>query len=435
MSARRPTVLQDVAEPGVAPLFEPLPQGTPDFRLLQSHRLLKGIPAGVLQALVERCERVAVGRDEALLRPGQANHTLYFLLSGRLAVHLDSRESGNGFSIEPGEAIGEMSIIEQQPAAAWVVGKEPSLLLAMPEEVFWDEFLHIPQATRNLLHLLISRVRKTDAVLVKELEKKLRYEILQRELKSAAKIQTSILPGSRPFFPHHPQLQVHALMRPARDVGGDFFDALAIDEHSICVAVGDVCGKGMPAALFMVRVLTLLRMCVLQEKNPAAILPAVNRLLYESNEEAMFVTLAVAIIDTRTGRLTYLNGGHNAPFLSLNGQPFQLWTPPTAALLGFDPDATFASTEMTLQPGDTLVLYTDGVPEAENSSLEQFTAARARESLANSGATANVVQLVERLAADVDSFAGAHEQSDDVTILALRYCGDPSHLCLDLKRP
>lgn len=423
MSARRPIVVRDVAQPGVAPMLE-LPQGTADFRLLQSHRLLKGIPPGVLQALVERCERIAVGREEVLLRPGQANHTLYFLLSGELAVHLDSRDSGNGFSIEPGEAIGEMSIIEQRPAAAWVVGKEASLLLAMPEQVFWEDFLRIPQATRNLLHLLISRVRKTDAVLVKELEKKIRYELLQRELKSAAKIQTSILPSSRPLFPNHPQVQVHALMRPAREVGGDFFDALAINEHSICVAVGDVCGKGMPAALFMVRVMTLLRMCVIQEQNPAAILPAVNRLLYQSNEESMFVTLAVAILDTRTGRLTYLNGGHNAPLLSLNGRPFGLWAPPTGALLGFDPDATFSTSEMTLQPGDTLVLYTDGVPEAENCSLEQFTVARSEEALSRAGANGNVFQLVERLAAAVDGFAGEHEQSDDVTILALRYCGE-----------
>jgi len=131
ISARPAIVVRDVVQPDVTPLFEP-PQGTTDFRLLQSHRLLKGIPPGVLQALVEKCERVVVGRDEVLLRPGQPNDILYFLLSGQLEVHLDSREAGNGFSIEPGEAIGEMSIIEQRLAAAWVVGKQPSLLLAMP---------------------------------------------------------------------------------------------------------------------------------------------------------------------------------------------------------------------------------------------------------------------------------------------------------------
>jgi sigma-B regulation protein RsbU (phosphoserine phosphatase) len=251
-----------------------------------------------------------------------------------------------------------------------------------------------------------------------------RYEHLQRELKSAAKIQTSILPSARPLLPNHPRIKVHALMRPAREVGGDFFDAIAIDDHSVCVAVGDVCGKGMPAALFMVRVITLLRMCVLQQKNPADILPAVNQLLYEANDEAMFVTLAAAIVDTRAGRLTYLNGGHNPPFLALNGQPFEIWTPPTAALLGFDPQATFSATEMTLQPGDTLVIYSDGVPEAENMGLQQFTVERAAEALTRSAAKGDVVELVEGLAASVTSFAGEREQSDDITILALRYEGD-----------
>jgi len=379
MPASRSLSAGSLAPRGAPPGFQPFSAGTADFRLLQAHGLLKGIPPGVLAVLLEKCQRITLPADEVLLCPGQANHSLYLLLSGQLEVHLDSRDSGNSFPIMPGEVIGEMSIIEERQAAAWVVGKEPSVLLAMPDRVFWEEFLPIPQASRNLLRLLVSRVRKRDVVLVRELEKKLRYEILERELKSAAKIQANILPSGRPLFPNHPQVQVHAMMRPAREVGGDFFDALVINDHTVCVAVGDVCGKGMPAALFMVRAITLLRMCALRQQNPAAILPAVNTLLYEANEESMFVTLAAAIIDTHTGQLTYLNGGHNPPFLAINGQPLQIWTPPRAALLGFDPDATFSATEMTLQPGDGLVLYTDGVPEAENSALEQFTVQRAVE--------------------------------------------------------
>src|SRR5258707_1385798 len=97
--------------------------------------------------------------------------------------------------------------------------------------------------------------------------------------------------------------------------------------------------KAWPGGLFMVRVITLLHICVLREQTPAAILPAVNRLLCETNEECMFVTLAVALLDTRTGKLTYLNGGHNPPFLAMNGQPFTIWNPPTRPLLVFDADS------------------------------------------------------------------------------------------------
>lgn len=409
--------------PTLPPIMTSPPGAVVDYGLFQSHGLLKDIPAGVLAVLVEKCERTTLEQGEVLLRPGQPNKTLYFLLSGTLEVHLDSRESGNSFPVEAGEVIGEMSIIENRPAAAWVIGAQRGMLLAMPEHVFWNEFLLIPQATRNLLRLLISRVRKTDAVLVKELERKVRYEHLQRELQSAAKIQASILPNVKPLFPKHPQVEAHALMRPAREIGGDFFDALAINDHSLCVAVGDVCGKGLPAALFMVRVITLLRMCVLREQNPAAILPAVNRLLCEANEEFMFVTLAVALLDIRTGKLTYLNGGHNPPFLALNGQPFKVWQPPMNPLLGVDADVVFSTTELTLQPGDALVLYTDGVSEAENAHHEQFKVERAASALAQAAAGGDVVRMVDHLAEAISNFADGTEQSDDITVLALRYRG------------
>jgi CRP-like cAMP-binding protein len=259
-------------------ILETSPGQAMDLRFFQSHRLLRNIPAGALQALLEGCETLDLTAGEVLLTPGQANHTLYFLLTGRLRVHLDSPESGNSFPIQPGEVIGEMSIIENRPVSAWVVAEEACTLLAMPEQVFWQDFVSIPQATRSLLRLLIARVRKTDNVLVKELEGKVRLEHLQRELETAGKIQAGILPTLKPLFPRHPQVEAHAIMRPAREVGGDFFDALALNDHCLAVAVGDVCGKGMPAALFMVRVITLLRICLVREQNPAAILPAVNRL-------------------------------------------------------------------------------------------------------------------------------------------------------------
>jgi len=390
--------------------------------------MLKGIPVGVLQALVEKCQTVTLGRGEVLLTPGEENHTLFYLLSGQLEVHLDSRDSGNCFPIYAGEVIGEMSIIEERPVSAWVVGEQPSLLLAMPEQVFWTHFVSIPQATRNLLQLLIARVRRTDSVLAKELERRVRYEHLQRELESAAKIQASILPGVKPMFPNHPQVDAHAVIKPAREVGGDFFDALALNDHSLCVAVGDVCGKGLAAALFMVRVITLLRVCLLREHNPAAVLPAVNRLLCEANEESMFVTLAVVLLDTRTGKLTYLNGGHNPPLLSCQGRPFALWEPPKGKVLGVEPNASFSVKELVLQPGDTLVLYTDGVSEAENERHDQFKVGRAAKALSQAGPHGGVIEIVENLEEAIGNFAGGAQQSDDITVLALRYKGDASDL-------
>ncbi len=142
-------------------------------------------------------------------------------------------------------------------------------------------------------------MRSTDAALQKEFERKVRYELLQREMASAGKIQANILPSAKPLF-RSPQVDAHAIIRPAREVGGDFFDAIVLDDHRLCIAIGDVSGKGMPAALFMVRVITSLRLCILREQDPARILPELNRQLCEANDEFMFVTLAVVLIDTET---------------------------------------------------------------------------------------------------------------------------------------
>jgi sigma-B regulation protein RsbU (phosphoserine phosphatase) len=391
--------------------------------LLRSHRLLAGIPAAQLEALAAKCRLVVVAPGEVLLTPGRENHTLYFLLSGRLQVHLDSQDSANTFPILPGEIIGEMSIIEGRPVLAWVVGAEPTQLLAMDETVFWSEFLLLPNATRQLLQLLIARARKTNAVLLQELERKAHYAHLQRELASAGKIQANILPAL-PLVPNHPQVEALAFIKAAREVGGDFFDALALNEHRVAFAVGDVSGKGMPAALFMVRVLTLLRQCLLTEERQGEVLSKLNRLLCEANDELMFVTLAVVILDTRTGQLTYLNAGHNPPFLSINGQPFSLWDPPPGTLLGIQSTARYSPRELRLSPGDTVVLYTDGVTEAENAERQLFQTHRAAAALNRSGPHGNLVELIHGLEQSLVSFAGNEPQSDDITVLAIRYLGE-----------
>jgi sigma-B regulation protein RsbU (phosphoserine phosphatase) len=164
-------------------------------------------------------------------------------------------------------------------------------------------------------------------------------------------------------------------------------------------------------------------MCVLRHEKPALVLPELNRLLCAGNDEFMFVTLAVVLLDTGTGKLIYLNGGHNPPLLSTRGQPFRQFNPAAGILLGVEPKAEFRPEELQLHPGDTLLLYTDGVPEAENSAKEGFTMERTAAALNRTGPSGGVVRLVDDLVADVAKFAGDAPQSDDITVLGLRYCG------------
>ena len=140
----------------------------------------------------------------------------------------------------------------------------------------------------------------------------------------------------------------------------------------------------------------------------------------------MFVTLAVALFDTRTGKLTYLNGGHNPPLLSTKGRPFAPWDPPKGKLLGVEPNADFSTKELALHPGDTLVLYTDGVSEAENVRHEMFDVGRAAKALSQAGSRGNVIEIVENLEKAIARFAGDAPQSDDITVLALHYRQEPT---------
>ena len=295
-----------------------------------SHSLLAEIPLPLLEDVVGQCEHASLAPGDVLLAPGEENHTLYFVLSGRLRMHLDARDSPNPLAIPAGEIVGEMSIVEGRPVSAWVIADQPSLLLAMPEQIFWDDFVTVPGANRRLMQFLISRMRSTNAVLQGELERKVRYELLKRELESAWKIQANLLPSAKPLF-RSPAVDVHALIRPAREVGGDFFDALALDETHLCVAIGDVSGKGMPAALVMVRVVTLLRSALLERKNPMTVLPDLNLRLCEANEEFMFVTLAKRRADRYDHRLPHVPFERGAQptgrFRSRVGT-FRTWEPP-----------------------------------------------------------------------------------------------------------
>ena len=211
-------------------------------------------------------------------------------------------------------------------------------------------------------------------------------------------------------------------MEPAKEVGGDFFDAFALDNDNIYIAIGDVSGKGMPAALFMVRVITLLRMGISNEATFGAVLPMVNQMLCQNNEDCMFVSLFVGLLNVKTGHLTYMNGGHNRPFFARSGNPFELLDVPRSLVLGLHDQSVYDVAELTLKPGDTLVLYTDGVTEAENTDQAYFAIDRTTAVL-NKSAKKDMTNLVQTLQAAVVEFSNGAPQSDDITLLALRYQG------------
>ncbi|MCP9915984.1 SpoIIE family protein phosphatase [Cyanobium sp. ATX 6F1] len=259
-------------------------------------------------------------------------------------------------------------------------------------------------------------------VFQKNLEESLKLEYLQKDLKAASQIQANILPHEKPLLPNHPQVDVAAIIIPAKEVGGDFFDAFPLDESTICLTVGDVSGKGMPAGLFMVRVVTLIRLMLTQPLPLGACIESVNRHLCSGNDDFMFATVFIALFDVSSGQLTYVNGGHNPPFLASERGAFEpLINSHKGVALGLNERASFVASECSLTPGDRLVIYTDGVSEAEDPDGGFFSVERTLEVLDGLDPELSAEASVEALNQAVFAFARSAPQSDDVTILGLRY--------------
>jgi phosphoserine phosphatase RsbU/P len=245
-------------------------------------------------------------------------------------------------------------------------------------------------------------------------------ERIESELSIAATIQKSMLPNTFPPFPGRDELDIFAMMRPAKEVGGDFYDFFLIDEQHVCVVVGDVSGKGVPAALFMSVTKYLVESVAGEGAPPEEILRRVNGQLARNNESCMFVTLFAGILDLKTGEFVYANAGHNPPItLTVEGQTTFLESP-GGPILGVMDDATFRMDHRVLKPGELLLVYTDGVTEAADKAGE-FFAEDKLEAAMRGFVKARSQEIAESLLNEIDTFCKGAPQSDDITILALRY--------------
>lgn len=242
---------------------------------------------------------------------------------------------------------------------------------------------------------------------------------LRHELESASKIQRSMLPQTPPAPVERGEIEIVGRMLPAEEVGGDFYDYFSVPGDRVALAIGDVSGKGMPAALYMAMTRTLMRAAALNGGSPAETIARVNDVLCEDNPHTMFVTAFYGEFDPPTGRLAYCNAGHNPPFLvKTNGGVTRI--PPVGGMvLGVRPGQRFDSGELEFEAGDALVLYTDGVTEAMNSTRELFGEARLV-ALLDRFAGRPLTEMVAAIYEAVSVFAAGATQHDDVTVLAMR---------------
>lgn len=242
-------------------------------------------------------------------------------------------------------------------------------------------------------------------------------DFLEAELGVAARIQQSLLPD--PSITRD-NLEVAAIMLPARHVSGDFYDFFSVGEQRFGLVVGDVSGKGIPSALFMAVARTVLRSNAFQGASPSECLAAVNRVLVPQGAGQMYVTLFYGILNLETGKLTWTVGGHAAPWIiPVAGKPHQL-EGQRGFMVGMFEEATFDSTETVLAAGDVIVVQTDGVPDADNPSGEMMGKQRAA-ALMESLQPDTPNGVIETIVRKVREFTSGAAQADDITLLALRF--------------
>ena len=247
-------------------------------------------------------------------------------------------------------------------------------------------------------------------------------ERISAELNVAKKIQADMLPSTFPAFPDRADCDIYATMDPAKEVGGDFYDFFLMDENHLALVMADVSGKGIPAALFMVISKTLIKNRALLGGSPAQILHDVNEQICEGNDENLFVTVWLAIVDLKTGRGMVSNAGHEHPALCRKGGRFELVQYKHSPALGVMPGISFKEHEINLEPGDRIFVYTDGVTEANNKEYELFGTERMVDAL-NSNPSGPVSLVLQNIRLAVDRFAGAEPQFDDTTMLLFEYKG------------
>lgn len=342
-------------------------------------------------------------------------------VSCSLATIVAGLVGGLVFKWKKGEFIGVTGAVVVA-AVNQILHSGLSLLIARPFEQSLGivKTFTLPMIVANAIGMAIYTSIVVN--LVKQRSWEHEKHTIEGELNAAREIQMSMVPKMFPPFPDRPEFELSAVIEPAKEVGGDFYDFFFVDRYHLVFLLGDVSGKGIPASLFMAVTKTLLKAVADEKTGIDQVLFRVNNELCEGNDMSMFATVFCCIIDTRTGKVEYSNAGHNPPVLCRRTEnPEYLKTQGSLAVGSFE-DSPYVRETLTLGVGDTIILYSDGVTEAMNKEETLFSEEKLLQSLREVNGR-HPDELLKKILADVHGFAAGAPQSDDITILALQYKG------------
>lgn len=303
-------------------------------------------------------------------------------------------------------------------AGSFVEGYEERASIREGSEVFQDIDAGRIEEIKELLSSMQSMELEMNSYLSSLDFATREQERISTELSLATAIQANFLPNTFPPFPERTEFDIYATMTPAKEVGGDFYDFFLIDDDHLGLVMADVSGKGVPAALFMMVSKILVQNYAMNGMSPAEVLKSVNDRISANNKDDMFVTVWFGVLTISTGQLTAANAGHEYPVVR-TGDAFELYKDKHGFVIGGMEGMSYKEYELALKKGDTLFLYTDGVPEATNAENELFGTDRMLTAL-NKAPDALPENLLNNVQKAVDEFVGEAPQFDDLTMLAVK---------------
>ncbi len=402
--------------------------------------LFSSLPDNEIQFLAQTLRPLEIEAGSLLCREGDYGDTFYVILEGEVEIVKSLGEKEEQFLGQrgPGGYFGEMSLlIPDGKRTASVRSRTAARLAVLNRADFEDLLQRRPILAYEMVRELSLRLRKSDNDTIRDLEDKNRQleamyrelqaaqaqivekEKLEHELDLAGRIQNSILPHNLSFFD---DFNFGARMKPARSIGGDLYDIFPLDANRVGIAIGDVSGKGIPAAIFMALFCSLLRVWALNSQSPAEVLRGVNQHLLALDQARMFVTALYGILDRRTRTFTYARAGHEIPLLlHRDGQLLPLaWG--QGQLLGFFENLQIDEQVVTLPQGGTLILYTDGVFDAANKRGERFGLDRFM-ATASAWAGLPAQEMCDRFVQELLDYQGVDQQFDDITLVTVSHAG------------
>jgi len=297
---------------------------------------------------------------------------------------------------------------------------------AVDREYTKDDIIHVDIKSNDEIGDLYHEIQEMQSRIVDYTGRMTTYAAEQSrigtELELANRIQMSILPEVGPEIKDRKEFLLRASMTPAKEVGGDFYNFFLIDKDHLGLVMEDVSGKGVPAALFMMASMILLKDLAVPGRKPSEILTQANNDICRNNKAKMFVTVWLGILEISTGLMTCASAGHEFPALRGSDKTFRLFKDPHGFVLGGMEDMKYKDYELKLSPGDALFVYTDGVPEANDAAGAFFGTDRMEEAL-NLAQPGHPKDILMKVRESVETFAGGAEQFDDMTMMCLEYCG------------